>query len=125
MGIVFSNLGYPDNCPIVGCVDKCTIVEYPDNCPIVGCVDKCTIVGYPDNCPIVGCPEKCPNIFSPGIYHSVLKNKKIGMDKVLLATKVLPFLLPITIEPTLNLAQVYTVCVCVCVCVCLCVFVCV
>ena len=55
--------------------------------------------------------------------------KKLGMDKMMLATRVLPFLIPIAMEPTLNLKQV---CVCVClwvcvgvgVCVCVCVGVC-
>ena len=45
-------------------------------------------------------------VFRVGIYHSVLKNKKLGMDKVFLATNILPFLLPISVEPTLNIGQV-------------------
>jgi len=40
-----------------------------------------------------------------GIYHQTLINKKLGMDKMMLATRVLPFLIPISIEPTLNLKQ--------------------
>ena len=40
-----------------------------------------------------------------GIYHQTLINKKLGMDKMMLATRVLPFLIPISIEPTLNLNQ--------------------
>jgi SCY1-like protein 2 len=40
-----------------------------------------------------------------GIYHAVMKNKKIGMDKVLLATRILPFVVPLSVEPTLNVAQ--------------------
>ena len=35
-----------------------------------------------------------------------MKNKKIGMDKVLLATRILPFVVPLSVEPTLNVAQV-------------------
>jgi len=42
-----------------------------------------------------------------GIYHQTLINKKLGMDKMMLPTRVLPFLIPISIEPTLNLKQVW------------------
>lgn len=36
-----------------------------------------------------------------------MKNKKMGMDKVFLATRILPFLIPLSVEPTLNIAQVF------------------
>ena len=36
-----------------------------------------------------------------------MKNKKMGMDKVFLATRILPFLVPLSVEPTLNIAQVF------------------
>ena len=42
-----------------------------------------------------------------GIYHQTLVNKKLGIDKTMLAASVIPFLVPLSIEPTLNLKQVH------------------
>ncbi|CAI8027855.1 SCY1-like protein 2, partial [Geodia barretti] len=52
-------------------------------------------------------PSRAPGVLMAilGIYHAVMKNKKIGMDKVLLATRILPFVVPLSVEPTLNVAQ--------------------
>ena len=41
-----------------------------------------------------------------GIFHQTLTKPKLGLDKKLLAETVVPFLLPISIEPSLNLKQV-------------------
>ncbi len=41
-----------------------------------------------------------------GIYHETLKKKKLGIDKTMLAARVIPFLIPLSIEPTLNVKQV-------------------
>ncbi|XP_064400390.1 SCY1-like protein 2 isoform X2 [Halichondria panicea] len=40
-----------------------------------------------------------------GIYHETLKKKKLGIDKTMLAARVIPFLIPLSIEPTLNVKQ--------------------
>jgi len=37
-------------------------------------------------------------------------HKKLGMDKDYLATKAIPFLFPLAVEPALNLAQVRQTC---------------
>ena len=41
-----------------------------------------------------------------GIYHQTLTHKKLGIDKQMLACRVIPFLIPLTLEPALNLKQV-------------------
>ncbi len=41
-----------------------------------------------------------------GIYKIVLTHPKLGITKDLLATRVLPFLIPITIDNNLNMSQV-------------------
>ena len=41
-----------------------------------------------------------------GILKEVLNRKKLGFDKVILSQRVLPFLLPLAIEPGLNENQV-------------------
>ncbi len=42
-----------------------------------------------------------------GIYKIVLTHPKLGITKDLLATRVLPFLIPITIDNNLNMSQVF------------------
>ena len=42
-----------------------------------------------------------------GIYHQTLTHKKLGIDKQMLACRVIPFLIPLTLEPALNLKQVW------------------
>ena len=41
-----------------------------------------------------------------GIYKIVLTHPKLGITKDILATKVLPFIIPITIDNNLNMKQV-------------------
>ena len=41
-----------------------------------------------------------------GIYHTAATSKKLGLDKHYLGEKVLPFLIPLSLEPSLNLTQV-------------------
>ena len=41
-----------------------------------------------------------------GICHGVLQRQKLGFDKDYLAKKVLPFLIPKSTQPTLNVSQV-------------------
>jgi SCY1-like protein 2 len=55
-------------------------------------------------------PSREPGVLMAilGIYHAVMKNRKLGLDKVFLATRVLPFVLPLTVEPALNIGQVLT-----------------
>lgn len=43
-----------------------------------------------------------------GIYKVVLSHPKLGITKDLLATKVLPFVIPISIDGNLNMSQVFT-----------------
>lgn len=45
-------------------------------------------------------------LFLPGIYQVTMSHAKLGITKDLLATKVLPFLIPISIDSNLNLSQV-------------------
>ena len=52
-----------------------------------------------------------------GICHGALQRQKLGFDKDYLATKVLPFLIPQSTKPTLNVSQVH-MCVVVSVCMC-------
>ncbi|XP_074638590.1 SCY1-like protein 2 [Acropora palmata] len=40
-----------------------------------------------------------------GIFKQTMIHKKLGMDKDYLATKAIPFLFPLAVEPALNLAQ--------------------
>ncbi|KAL5501957.1 hypothetical protein EMCRGX_G008642, partial [Ephydatia muelleri] len=40
-----------------------------------------------------------------GIYTETLKNKKLGLDKNLLGTRIVPFLIPLAMEPALKLSQ--------------------
>lgn len=42
----------------------------------------------------------------PGIFKQTMLHKKLGMDKDYLATKAIPFLFPLAVEPGLNLSQV-------------------
>ena len=44
----------------------------------------------------------------PGIYTETLKNKKLGLDKTLLGTRIVPFLIPLAMEPVLKLSQVWS-----------------
>jgi len=44
----------------------------------------------------------------PGIYRMLLTHSKLGMGKEILATKVLPFLLPLCIEQNLSMSQYET-----------------
>ena len=46
------------------------------------------------------------SILSVGIFHQILVNRKLGMDKLLLSNEILPFLLPLSVEPGLNPQQV-------------------
>lgn len=41
-----------------------------------------------------------------GIFKQTMIHKKLGMDKDYLATKAIPFLFPLAVEPGLNLSQV-------------------
>ena len=41
-----------------------------------------------------------------GIFKQTMLHKKLGMDKDYLATKAIPFLFPLAVEPGLNLSQV-------------------
>ena len=43
---------------------------------------------------------------SLGIFKQTMIHKKLGMDKDYLATKAIPFLFPLAVEPGLNLSQV-------------------
>ena len=43
-----------------------------------------------------------------GIYRMLLTHSKLGMSKEILATKVLPFLLPLCIEQNLSMSQYET-----------------
>lgn len=45
-------------------------------------------------------------IRSLGIFKQTMIHKKLGMDKDYLATKAIPFLFPLAVEPGLNLSQV-------------------
>jgi len=45
---------------------------------------------------------------SIGIYRMLLTHSKLGMSKEILATKVLPFLLPLCIEQNLSMSQYET-----------------
>ncbi|XP_065191489.1 SCY1-like protein 2 [Sycon ciliatum] len=40
-----------------------------------------------------------------GIYREILNNKKLGLEKLQVATVVLPFLVPLSVEPSLNATQ--------------------
>lgn len=44
----------------------------------------------------------------PGIYRILLTHSKLGMGKEILATKALPFLLPLCIEQNLSMSQYET-----------------
>lgn len=44
-----------------------------------------------------------------GIYKQTLQQKKIHLEKEYLATTAIPFLLPLAVEPTLNVQQVLVV----------------
>ena len=44
-----------------------------------------------------------------GIFKQTMIHKKLGMDKDYLATKAIPFLFPLAVEPGLNLSQVTVV----------------
>lgn len=49
------------------------------------------------------------NLYPPlhvGIFKQTMIHKKLGMDKDYLATKAIPFLFPLAVEPGLNLSQV-------------------
>ena len=46
---------------------------------------------------------------SLGIFKQTMIHKKLGMDKDYLATKAIPFLFPLAVEPGLNLSQVICV----------------
>lgn len=46
-----------------------------------------------------------PFIFSPGVYKLVLTLPKLGISKEVLATQVIPFLFPLTVENSLTLKQ--------------------
>lgn len=41
-----------------------------------------------------------------GIFHKTVTSKKLGLDKSYLANTVLPFLIPLSLEPSLNVNQV-------------------
>jgi SCY1-like protein 2 len=41
-----------------------------------------------------------------GIYKVVLNHPKLGITKDLLATRILPFLIPITVDSNLNMSHV-------------------
>lgn len=44
-------------------------------------------------------------LFSLGIYRILLSHSKLGANKEILATKILPFLLPLCIEQNFSLSQ--------------------
>ena len=48
------------------------------------------------------------DVIGLGIYHETVKNKKLGLDKNLLGTKIVPFLIPLAMEPVLKLSQVWS-----------------
>ena len=41
-----------------------------------------------------------------GIFHKAMTSKNVGFDKELIATRVLPYLIPLSIQTTLNKNQV-------------------
>lgn len=46
------------------------------------------------------------SIYCPGIHKIALTEAKLGITKDVMATKVLPFLIPLCIDNNLNLSQV-------------------
>lgn len=52
--------------------------------------------------------EKKKLLLTTGIYRMLLTHSKLGMGKEILATKVLPFLLPLCIEQNLSMSQYET-----------------
>lgn len=56
---------------------------------------------------IIKIPSKEPGVLMGilGIFHKTMTTKKLGFDKQFLATKVLPYLIPLSMEPSLNISQ--------------------
>ncbi len=50
------------------------------------------------------------SVSSTGIFHQTLTKPKLGLDKKLLAETVIPYLIPLSVEPCLNLKQVSSQC---------------
>ena len=55
----------------------------------------------------INCRDSAVLMAILGIYKVVLTHPKLGITKDMLATRVLPFLLPITVDSNLNMSQVY------------------
>lgn len=49
---------------------------------------------------------KLNNVFLTGIYQVAMTHAKLGITKDIMATKVLPFLIPLSIDNNINLSQV-------------------
>lgn len=51
--------------------------------------------------------DKYNTLFITGIYKNLLKDKRYGLTHNLIATKVMPPLIPQTVNPGLSMEQVY------------------
>ena len=74
---------------------------------ILECLEKWVVLD--DILPIlekINCRDSAVLMAILGIYRVVLTHPKLGITKDLLATRVLPFLIPITIDSNLTMSQV-------------------